>query len=701
MFLVGVEANFNNGGIDEWWRNGEKVTHRHVDFQSWMLHKDNTFLQGRGTWLNGGVYRRLIEFDSWGNMGEARSLLRDKNDAICYYAPDKQYLTFQDYRMFGNAKFSDIKRLVFDIETTGLEPTNSKILIISWCTNWGKEGTIVGEEWQILKEFKETILREDPDCIEGYNIVSFDLPFVLERSKRCSVQFRIGRDNSIPYIGRERPMRIGANSRNYKPVYIKGRHVVDDMFSTMKHDIAPQKFSSYGLKPVARGFGVSFGDDRIEVDRSRMEELFNENEDEIIEYARQDVLECLRVGDIVLPADFYQTQILPMSFQTCLTTGTGTKIDSLLVHKYLDKGYGIPSPQPQQPYEGGYVECKRIGVFHNIIKADVESLYPSLMIKYEIAPKSDTLGVMLPLLSTFKAERLLNKRLSKDVSLTKETREYHNGLQEAQKILINSFYGYLGSFTSNFNDYDGASEVTRRGREIVQQISEYAEEYYGCKTIEIDTDGVIMSTQEPMGLLEEEGLISLLDNSLPDGIKLAHDGRYQTMVSIKGKNYVLVDYDGKFYYKGNSLKSRATEPFGLQFLKDIVSFIIQEDKESIFRLYTNTLTKIVKKEMVWDDIRRRERITEATKTSPMKKRLNAITELLSVGDHVFVYEKTDGSLGTLEDDFCSCEDYNVLYYCEKVYKFVMRLETLFTEEELKLFPKPGKRWLANFEKVVC
>ncbi|MEZ4504423.1 MAG: hypothetical protein R2848_00885 [Thermomicrobiales bacterium] len=65
-----------------------------------------------------------------------------------------------------------------------------------------------------------------------------------------------------------------------------------------------------------------------------------------------------------------------MTFQRTTVTGTGRKIDDLMVRAYLAAGHALPEPGNPRPYPGGHTELVRSGVFGPIVKADVESLYP-------------------------------------------------------------------------------------------------------------------------------------------------------------------------------------------------------------------------------------------------------------------------------------------------------------------------------------
>ena len=129
--------------------------------------------------------------------------------------------------------------------------------------------------------------------------------------------------------------------------------------------------------------------------------------------------------------------------QEVATRGPGEKIDDLIVRAYLAAG-----PQPagarsrRAPIPAATPRCVATGLFRPIVKADVESLYPSIMLGQGIAPAADHLGLYLPMLRELTRRRLDAKRLTRQT--TGVERAYWEGIQGSFKVLINSFYGYLG-----------------------------------------------------------------------------------------------------------------------------------------------------------------------------------------------------------------------------------------------------------------
>lgn len=291
---------------------------------------------------------------------------------------------------------------------------------------------------------------------------------------------------------------------------------------------------------------------------------------------------------------------------------------------------------------------RRVGRFSPVVKCDVESLYPAIMLTAGIAPESDHLGVFLPMLDSLTTDRLAAKRRAATSDGYEHAR--WNGLQSSLKVLINSFYGYLGYSRGYFNDYDAAERVTVRGHEIIQQVTAELEAR-GARTIEIDTDGVYFEPAEGAPTLTEEmELVESVSSQLPEGISLAHDGRWQAMLSLRLKNYVLLDYDGRLVLKGSGLRSRREEPYLRRFIQDASRRFLTPIPENRIRdLYMDTAEAIVNGQIEPVDIARTETISDTTFRSESTRRLAEALGQERIGERVAVYQKENGELARIEN----------------------------------------------------
>ena len=158
-------------------------------------------------------------------------------------------------------------------------------------------------------------------------------------------------------------------------------------------------------------------------------------------------------------------------------------------------------------------------------------------------------------------------------------RAYWDGIQGSYKILINSFYGYLGYAHANFNDYNAARLVTEKGQEIILKAVHLLEDLH-AKILEVDTDGAYFVVPPGVDGVEEEiRLVERVSSALPEGINLSHDGRFLGMISLKAKNYVLLDHGGRLIVKGSSLRSRRDEPVFRDLIPQMAGLLIRGNYE--------------------------------------------------------------------------------------------------------------------------
>jgi DNA polymerase elongation subunit (family B) len=212
------------------------------------------------------------------------------------------------------------------------------------------------------------------------------------------------------------------------------------------------------------------------------------------------------------------------------------------------------------------------GVAAPVLHVDVTSLYPSLMIAGRVAPAGDALGVFLTLLAHLREVRVAAKRQAQ-AAVSDADRQHQQALSQSFKILINSFYGYLGFTSAHWNDFEAANRVTGEGRRIVGLIVDRLRAL-GATPVEADTDGVYFTPPAGHEPAADGALLDAVAADLPDGITLELDGRYAAMFSYKMKTYALLDDRGRLMLKGSAFRSRGLEPFQRQVIEAIVRLLV-------------------------------------------------------------------------------------------------------------------------------
>ena len=599
--IVAVEPG-ENGTANIYIRKGDKVNCEEVEFHPFIIIQDAYFLgsfEGKHEiiTLKGREYFRfLIKFPDIATYTSALKYLK-LSTGYSPSSPNSPYRVFSDLqqqvliqnnmRLFRGMKFSEIRRLQFDIETLttpGYDFPNAKreedkIIVISLSDNTGWEKYLLADEKtsekEMLEQFVSIIQERNPDVIEGHNIFRFDLPFIEERAKRHKVKLTLARDNSCPKTRTSR-FSVAERAISYKRYEIYGRHIVDTYFLAQLYDIIHRNLESYGLKSIATHFGVA-SRDRTYIDAGNIRKYYNEEREKLLSYALDDVRETRAISQILSPSYFYQAQLEPYSYQNIVLRGNATKIDSMLVASYLAENESIPVSEPGRQFSGALTEVFDSGIFKNVWHCDVRSLYPSIIISQNWVPSRDRLKKFPFFLNKLRTFRL-NAKDSEKQAKTQEEKEFFNSLQTTFKIIINSFYGYLGFGFGTFNDFNMAENVTTRGREILSSmLNSLLKEQ--AKVIEMDTDGIYF--QPPQNITSTQVMEKKIQGILPKGIDVELDSTYKAMFCYKSKNYALLSESGEIAITGAALKSRGVEPFIREYLKKFLSLLLTEEFQQI------------------------------------------------------------------------------------------------------------------------
>ncbi len=546
-----------------------------------------------------GELRWLARFVSWAHAQAARDRCREAsgqpaNAPAAPYRflsdPVHQYLLLTGRTSFGRLAFVDLRRLALDIEvltTDGHEFPNAarpgdRIIAIALADSTGFRHVLRGDrldEGALLAECTRLIRERDPDVLEGHNVFRFDLEYLDARAKLHGVALAWGRDGSA-LAGRVSRLQIAERTIGYRRYEVAGRHIVDTWMLAMLHDAGTRDLPGFGLKELARHFGVA-APARTYVDPSRISREFSDAPERLMAYAADDAVETLGVASVLAPPYFAQAQVVPFDYQSCALRGAAAKIDALMLREYLHRRQAVPLPRPGAVVGGGYTVICRQGVARPVLHVDVTSLYPSLMLAGPIAPASDALGVFTELLRHLRDFRVRAKRLARETE-DAGVRAHFAALQQSFKILINAFYGYLAFSSGHWNDFDAANRVTAEGRAVVTSLLERLAQM-GATPVEADTDGVYFVPPPGHAPAADEALLEPLAAGLPPGIQLELDGRYPAMFSYKMKTYALLDERGRLLLKGSAFRSRGLEPFQRQLIEAIVSALLDGRREDVRR----------------------------------------------------------------------------------------------------------------------
>lgn len=348
---------------------------------------------------------------------------------------------------------------------------------------------------QLLERLNQWLAQHDPDAIIGWNLVQFDLRVLHEHAQRLNVPLLLGR-------GGEAMAWREHGSHNHYFAAAAGRLIIDGIEALRS---ATWTFESFSLENVAQtllGEGKS-----ISTPYQRMDEINRMFAEDKPALARYNLKDCELVTRI-----FAKTELLKFLLERASVTGlpadrNGGSV-AAFTHLYMPlmhrQGFVAPNlgDKPPQASPGGFVMDSRPGLYESVLVLDYKSLYPSIIRSFLIDPVGLIEGLRHPddneSVEGFRGARFSRTRhcLPSIVARVSEGREVakreHNApLSQALKIIMNAFYGVLGSSGCRFFDTRLASSITLRGHQIMRQTRELVEAQ-GYEVIYGDTDSTFV-----------------------------------------------------------------------------------------------------------------------------------------------------------------------------------------------------------------
>ncbi|ACL11621.1 DNA polymerase [Desulfurococcus amylolyticus 1221n] len=405
----------------------------------------------------------------------------------------------------------DLRVMAFDIEVyseTGTpHPERDPVIIIGGKTSSGEVKQFIAEELSdkdVIAEFTDYILRYDPDIIVGYNSSRFDWPYLMERARVNNLKLDVGR------------RRDGQPSQStYGHISIPGRIHVDLL--NFAEEIPEVKLKSLDI--VADYLGVMKRSERVLIDYIEFPRYWRDpaRKPLLLRYNLDDVESTMGLAEKFLPFAMQLSSITGLPLDQVGAASVGNRLEWFLMREAFRRDELIPNriEKEVEPYKGAVVLQPLPGIHENIAVLDFTSMYPNIMIKYNIGP--DTIiregvcresehyvapevkhcflreppgffkGVLQILLSLRKQIRGEMKKYKTD------SPEYRllDERQKAIKVLANATYGYMGWVAARWYCKECAEAVTAWGRRTILSVIDYAR-VIGLKVIYGDTDSLFV-----------------------------------------------------------------------------------------------------------------------------------------------------------------------------------------------------------------
>jgi DNA polymerase I len=665
-------------------------------------------------------------------LGHVRELGQTQ---VLSLAPEEQYLVASGRTYFGGLGFDDLRHLQLDLETTGLDADRDRIFLVALRDPDGHvdileaAGARDADEAELLSRMLVHVRAADPDVIENHNLHGFDLPFIARRAARLGVPLVLGRAGppGLRTRASARGVALGPDPTRRSRYTVPGRELIDTLDATIRHDFSARDLPGHGLKAVARHLGLA-GPDRELIPGALVFATYLTDPARVRRYAGEDVTEAAGLARTLGGAAFALARMAPRRYERLADAGPATGVlDPLLVRAYLRSGAALPAHEAGDgtQHTGAALHLFATGVAHRVVKADVASLYPSLMREFRLGPRRDRLGVLLTLVDRLVEQRLAAKARARAAAPGSPERHENEALSAAMKLVVNSAYGYMGAAgLTRFSDVHAANQVTRHGREILRLICSQLGAR-GVTLLEADTDGVYFSVPAGWDERDERRVVSEVAARLPALVHLEFDGRYAAMLSHEPKNYALLGYDGKLTLRGVAFRSSRAEPFGEDFLRRAIRKLLAGDLVGVRDAFVSTVTALRRRALPTHEVAADVRLTKSPEeylaTRAQRRELPYEAVLASGRDtwapnqRVRVYRATSGRAGLLaqpKDEDTDAEgdsfeagaggpprDYDVDYYVRLLRDtFAARLQRALEPEDFiaivadpeqpSLFPPP-------------
>jgi len=630
-------------------------------------------------------YRELVQFfreggcDPWGDKTKEKMMI---------LSPVEQYLVQKEKRLFkGFEDYNQVTRLVFDLETTALEPKDGRIFMIGIKTNKGYHKVIEcideSQEKGAIIEFFQIIDQLKPSIIGGYNSANFDWHWIFERSKTLGIEVKKVCKSLHPehsFTRKDGMLKLANEVETYVQTSIWGYNVIDIIHAVRRAQAINSSIKSAGLKYITQYINAE-APDRVYIDHldigpfySKKEEFWLNTQngnyrkvgqepkvdqicesrsdvyikvtgDNLVErYLDDDLDETLKVDQEFNQGSFLLASMIPTTYERVSTMGTATLWKMLMLAWSYKNNLAIPDKESKTDFVGGLSRLLKVVYSKDFLKLDFSSLYTSIHLVLDVFPDCDVTGAMKGMLKWFRDTRIKYKNLAEQYYETdRKKSESFGNKQLPIKIFINSMFGALSApQVYAWGDMYMGEQITCTGRQYLRQMIKFFMSK-GYVPLVMDTDGVNFSTPEDakdrmyigrgLNWKVKEGkeyhgpeadVAEYNDIFMRGEMALDTDGVWPSCINLARKNYAVMDAKGKIKLTGNSIKSKKLPIYIEEFLDKGIKLLLQGDGKSFVEYYYEYIQKIYDKKIPLSKIAQRAKVKLSL--DEYKKRLTQKTK---------------------------------------------------------------------------
>jgi DNA polymerase I len=386
-------------------------------------------------------------------------------------------------------------------------PEINPVIIITATTNTGTEKQFVARnssDKQVIKEFTEYVREFDPDILVGYGTNRQDWTYLIKRCKKLGVKLLVDRANTEPHMS------------VYGHVSVTGRVNVD--FFDFSDELQEVKVKT--LENIADFLGIMKLEKRIIIEDIDVPSYWEDNKKRpnLLQFSKENTQSIMGISDSMLDFAMQLSSLVGMPLDHVGTAAVGFRIESYLMCKAHGIGELIPKrvERPYIPYSGAVVLAPTPGLHENVTSLDFKSMYPSIMIAYNVSPdtyvplgepepeggvniapevkhrfRKEPPGFYKEVLSSLIASR--DKIKPSLMRLSPNSREYKvlDSRQKAVKVITNAAYGYTGWIGARWYAKPVAEAATAWGRQTILSTVDVAKKI-GLEVVYSDTDSVFV-----------------------------------------------------------------------------------------------------------------------------------------------------------------------------------------------------------------
>ncbi len=400
---------------------------------------------------------------------------------------------------------------LLSVSKTGApSPIRDPIQIISWRTNQNTDDVILtraDSDQGTIQKFGEDVTKVNPDFVLSFEGTSIQWPYLVKRAYKTKTPLKVGRDGGPPH------------QSLYGHYSLIGRANVDLL--NFADDLYEVKIKT--IENVAKYLGIQLSDQRP-IDETAYFDYWSKPDRRkiLVQHVQQQTDTILKIGQEAIDYVIQISALSGLPPDQVISAAVGFRVDNYLLMETHNLGQLIPTrtEQPIIPYKGAIVLEPKVGLHDNVASLDFSSMYPSLMIKYNISPdtlvsgreKGDDVFEVPEVKHRFKKNpsgfyrivltKLIESRKATKAELKRTARSdprypLLKAREKAIKVMTNAVYGYAGWAGARWYSKEVAESAAALGRETINRAISLAKSL-GLTVFYGDTDSLFVNYDEKL-----------------------------------------------------------------------------------------------------------------------------------------------------------------------------------------------------------